>query len=271
MSTLNNSNNSRSNRKPDWKRFTLTSIKENADRSNNFLEFKHKASIKLKAWKLWKYIGGDEYKPPVIPELVPSQRIQGRDNSGNIVDVTLQGNNAEVAIAERLHAEWLENDRLLLSLINEAVPYQKSYVLQKCHTSHDAWNALCREYEPNNSLIAMNFNQQISTFSCQPGADPAEWLQVMLELYGKLCAADSTLMSDSEFAKILITHMSKDEKWRYTRDYLRTQLQLAQQTGVPLTSSTVVSVLRSEHIDRGLAPEIKAMHTLIQSASISSG
>ncbi|KAF9071300.1 hypothetical protein BDP27DRAFT_1219291, partial [Rhodocollybia butyracea] len=223
---------------------------------NNFLEFKHKASIKLKAWKLWKYIGGDEYKPPVIPKLVPSQRIQGRDNSGNIVDVTLQGNNTEVAIAEHLHAKWLENNRLLLSLINEAVPYQKSYVLQKCHTSHDAWNKDGHEseYEPNNSLIVMNFNQQISTFLCQPGADPTEWLQVMLELYGKLCAANSTLMSDSEFAEILITHMLKDEKWRYSQD-LQTQLQLAQQTSMPLTSSTVVSVLRSEHINRGLAPK----------------
>lgn len=69
---MSTSNNSKSNREHDWKRITLTAIKENADRSNNFLEFKHKATIKLKAWKLWKYIGGDEYKPPVIPELLPS-------------------------------------------------------------------------------------------------------------------------------------------------------------------------------------------------------
>ncbi|KAF9023451.1 hypothetical protein BDP27DRAFT_1249072, partial [Rhodocollybia butyracea] len=259
------------NSRIDWKRITFTPIKENPDRSNNFSEFKHKATVKLQAHDLWQFIGGDGYNPPVIPPLSQTHRVQGLDTSGNPVDITLQGNEPAVALAKQIYNDWLETDKHLLSLINDAVPIQKTWVIQKCKSSHDAWNALCKEFEPHNSLTAMNLNQQISTFSCQPSADPAAWLEVMLQLYGKLCQADPTLMSDFEFAKMLITHMSKDEAWRYCQSELRAKLVTAQETGVPLSSSVVVSRLRSEEIHHGIAPSVKEIQNLVQSASVYPG
>jgi hypothetical protein len=190
------------------------------------------------------------------------------DTSGNAVDITLQGNEPAVALAKQIHNDWLETDKHILSLINDAVPIQKTWVIQKCKSSHDAWNALCKEFEPNNSLAAMNLNQQITTFSCQPGADPAAWLEIMLQLYGKLCQADPTLMSDFEFSKMLITHMCKDETWRYCQAELRAKLVTAQETGIPLSSSVVVSRLKSEEIHHGVAPSVKAIQNLVQSAAL---
>ncbi|KAF9060016.1 hypothetical protein BDP27DRAFT_1430583 [Rhodocollybia butyracea] len=139
---------STNNSKYDWKRITLTPIKENPDCTNNFAELKHKTTIKLEAHSLWK--------------------VQGLDTSGNAINITLQGNEPAVALAKQIHNDWLETDKHVLSLINDVVPIQKTWVIQKCKSSHDTWNALCKEFKPNNSLTAMNINQQISTFSCQP-------------------------------------------------------------------------------------------------------
>ncbi|KAF9075618.1 hypothetical protein BDP27DRAFT_1358783 [Rhodocollybia butyracea] len=239
---------STNNSKYDWKQITLTPIKENPDRTNNFAKFKHKTTIKLKAHGLWK--------------------VQGLDTSGNAVDITLQGNEPAVALEKQIHNDWLETDKHVLSLINDAVPIQKTWVIQKCKSSHDAWNSLCKEFEPNNSLTAMNLNQQISMFSCQPGANPAVWLEIMLQLYGRLCQADPTLMSDFEFLKMLITHMCKDEAWRYCQSELRVKLVTAQEMGCPLSSSIVVSRLKLEEIHHGVAPSIKSIQNLVQSASL---
>jgi hypothetical protein len=249
----------------DWKRVILTPIKEEEDGTNNFSEFKFKSTIKLRAAKLWKYIGGENYRPPTIPELVPARRIQGTDTSGNPIDIHLQGNENEVAIANRRHSSWLEGDEQTLTLITNTVPTEKAYVIEHCKTAHAAWEALCDEYEPNNSLMALDYQQQISTYACNPGDNPAHWLQTMSELYAKLRGADSSLMPDPEFAKMLITHMSKDEKWRYCRNELRSMLATAQRTGKPLSSATVITCLKSEEIDKRIAPAVKAMNLLVKS------
>lgn len=50
--------------KSDWKKITLTAIKENKDGSNNYNEFQTKSTLKLDAAGYWKFIDGLEYNPP---------------------------------------------------------------------------------------------------------------------------------------------------------------------------------------------------------------
>lgn len=71
--------------KTDWKKISLTPIREGEDGSNNYNEFKMKAMFKLDAAGYWKFVGGPEYNPPAIPEWQISREVEGIDAQGNIV------------------------------------------------------------------------------------------------------------------------------------------------------------------------------------------
>ena len=68
--------------KSDWRRLTLTPIKENEDGSNNYNEFRMKSTLELNATGYWKFIDGPEYNPPVIPELQTSKQVKGINDQG---------------------------------------------------------------------------------------------------------------------------------------------------------------------------------------------
>lgn len=44
--------------KSDWKKITLTLIKENEDGSNNYNKFRTKSTLELDAAGYWKFIDG---------------------------------------------------------------------------------------------------------------------------------------------------------------------------------------------------------------------
>ena len=49
-------------------RLELTKLTDDG-RTNNYAEFKYKASLKMKVYDQWKYIEGPESEPPPIPDL----------------------------------------------------------------------------------------------------------------------------------------------------------------------------------------------------------
>ncbi|KAJ3761746.1 hypothetical protein EV360DRAFT_37181, partial [Lentinula raphanica] len=247
----------------DWKHITLTPIKEAEDGSNNYNEFKRKSLFELDAAGYWKYIDGPEYDPPQIPILQPTREVRGLDLAGNPSTIRIPGNEAEVQAARDRAKVWLEGDKKALAIIVKAVPVEKLYLLEESMTAHAAWKALKNEYEPTNTLSALTIMQQIIGNQCRPGDDPVAWLEVMIRLYGRLRDADQRMMSDWDFAKHLITLMTRDENWRYCRDELRKSLRVAEAAGRTFSSQTVIRRLKDEEVELGIAPYITSLNTMM--------
>jgi hypothetical protein len=59
----------------------------------------------------WQFVDGPDYKPPSIPELRPSQQVQGLDSTGATITVTMPGNEGVVAAARKQAEAWLAADK----------------------------------------------------------------------------------------------------------------------------------------------------------------
>ncbi|KAJ7449452.1 hypothetical protein B0H11DRAFT_2247191 [Mycena galericulata] len=237
----------------EWRGLKLTPILEDEDGSNNYSEFKQKAILDLDAaGYYWKYVAGEDYNPPVIPELLQSIQVQGIDAAGNQIAVTIPGNEAAVDAAKKNAEVWLLGDKKAHALIVKAVPSSKLYII-----------ALKNEYEPSNALTAITIKQQIISYQCSANEDPVNWRQVMIQLYGKLRDADAFMMPDTEFAKHLVTLMSLSDAWRYCRDSLRERVRQGDAMGNPVSSAYVISRMKQEEVEMKIAPSIVSINALI--------
>jgi hypothetical protein len=76
----------------DWKPMNLVSLVEKEDGTNNYHEFRLKATRDMTAAGYFKYIGGPQYNPPDIPALRRTHRIEGEDDNGQPTTITVCGN-----------------------------------------------------------------------------------------------------------------------------------------------------------------------------------
>ncbi|KAJ7688873.1 hypothetical protein B0H17DRAFT_937936, partial [Mycena rosella] len=247
----------------EWRGLKLTPILEDEDGSNNYSEFKQKATLGLDAVGYWKYIAGDGYNPPVIPVRMSSMQVQGHDTAGNLVTVTIPGNETVVNAAKKNAEAWLLANKKAHALIMKAVLNTKLYVVRECKSAHKAWKALKNGYEPSNTLTAVTIKQQIISYQCGANEDPVNWRQVMIQLYGKLRDADPYMMPDNEFSKHLVTLMSSSDTWRYCRDSLREKVCQGDAIGNPVSSALVISRMKQEEVEMKIAPSIVSINALI--------
>ncbi|TDL20042.1 hypothetical protein BD410DRAFT_899825 [Rickenella mellea] len=127
----------------------LTKI-EDGEGKNNYMEFADKTKFKLDAVGLWDYIEGDRAKEPKIPDLVEGKQIKGKDATGKEVTITTDGNDAEVTKAKKDAEPWWRGTKKVLTLIVDAVPSKKMYLVRGCKTAKEAWDALRQHYKPSN-------------------------------------------------------------------------------------------------------------------------
>ncbi|KAF8145490.1 hypothetical protein K438DRAFT_2097747 [Mycena galopus ATCC 62051] len=247
----------------EWKGLKVTPIVEDEDGSNNYCEFKQKAMLDLDAAGYWKYVAGEDYNPPIIPDLIPSMQVQGLDTAGNLAKFTMPGNEAAINDTKKKAEAWLMADKKAHALIVKAVPSAHLYLVHDCRSAHDAWMALKREYEPSNALTAITIKQQIIAYRCDANEDPVNWWQVMIQLYGKLRDADPFMMPDNEFAKHLVTLMWQSNKWRYCCDSLREKVCQGDAMQNPVSSSYVISRLKEEEVEMQIAPSIVSINALV--------
>ncbi|KAJ7277859.1 hypothetical protein C8J57DRAFT_1060633, partial [Mycena rebaudengoi] len=247
----------------DWRGLKLTPIIEDEDSSNNYLEFKQKSVLDLDAAGYWKYVGGPDYNPPVIPVLMSTMQVQGLDAAGNPANFTIPGNEAAVDAAKKAAEAWLLANKKAHALIVKAIPSAKLYIVHDCKSAHEAWNALKNEYEPANALTAVTIKQKIIAYQCSAGEDPVNWRQVMIQLYAKLRDADPFMMPDTEFAKHLVTLMSPSDDWRYCRDSLRERVRQGEAMGNPISSAFVINRMKHEEVEKKIAPSIVSINALV--------
>ncbi|KAK6996360.1 hypothetical protein R3P38DRAFT_2566011 [Favolaschia claudopus] len=235
----------------EWRALKLIAIVEDADGSNNYAEFQTKSRLKLDAAGYWKYVDGDQYSPPVIPELVESRTHTGLNTNGDEVTITTRGNEVAVNVAKKSAEAWLAQDKKALAIIVDAVPMSKLYLVEDCKSARQAWMALREAYEPTNALTAVTLKGQISSFMCGAG-NPVVWRATITERYQRLRRADPNMMSDHEFAKCLVSNMCPGDKWQYCRDLLLDKMSTSEQTGMPLSSAFVIARLQQEESTKGI-------------------
>ncbi|EDQ98575.1 uncharacterized protein LACBIDRAFT_335840 [Laccaria bicolor S238N-H82] len=238
---------------------------------NNFNEFKQKSQLELDAAGYWKYVNGLDYNPPVIPVLRQSQQVQGLDNAGATVTVTIPGNEVVVENAKRDAEAWLLADKRAHAIIVKAVPVERLYVVRDCKSAHDAWITLKNEYEPANTLTAITIKQQIIGYECGTHDDPVRWRQVMVQLYQKLRDADPLMMPDTKFAKHIVTLMSQSDEWRYCRDSLRDKVRQGEIMGRPVSLAVVLQCLKHEEVEMKIAPSIVSINALVTKRKVPDG
>ena len=149
----------------------------------HFNEFKQKSELELDAAGYWQYIDCLDCNPPVIPVLKQSQQVQGLNNTGATVTVTIPGNEVTVENARNEAETWLLADKKAHIIIVKVVAVERLYVVYDCKSAHK---------------------------------DPVCWRQVMVQLYQKLQDTNPLMMLDTEFAKHIITLMSKPSHKKYT-------------------------------------------------------
>ncbi|KAF5389568.1 hypothetical protein D9757_004186 [Collybiopsis confluens] len=247
----------------NMKTLKLTPIEAKEDGTNNYSEFRQKSMLELDAHGYYEHCDGPKYDPPRIPTLIPTRKETGVDPTGNLVTITIRGNEDVVATAEQAAEGWSKVDKRVLAIIVRAVPSEKLYVVRDCVTAHEAWIALKNEYEPSNALTAVTIKQQIIGNVCRPGDDPVVWLDLMIQLYAKLRDADQNIMPDSEFASHLVTLMTEDSDWKYCRNELLTKLRNHASRNMPLSSKQVIERLKSEEISLKISPGMISINNLM--------
>ena len=93
----------------------------------------------------------------------------------------------------------------------------------------------------------------------------------MVQLYQKLWDADPLMMLDTEFAKHIITLMSQSDEWRYCRDSLRDKVHQGEIMGRPVPSAVVLQRLQHEEVEKGIAPSIVSINTLVTKRKLPDG
>ncbi|KAJ6538751.1 hypothetical protein B0H10DRAFT_2170694 [Mycena sp. CBHHK59/15] len=154
--------------------------------------------------------------------------VQGLDAAGNMVAVTIPGNEAAVDTAKKSAEAWLQAEKKAHAIIVKAVPDAKLYI-------RTTWNALKNEYEPSNALTAVTIKQQIISYQCAVHDDPVNWREVMVQLYGKLRDADLYMMPD-------------------------TDVRQGDAMGNPVPSKVVISRLKAEEVEKKIAPSIVSIN-----------
>ncbi|KAJ7129682.1 hypothetical protein C8R44DRAFT_830121 [Mycena epipterygia] len=236
---------------PDANKLVLVYKGDDATVDVQGSEVKQKSVLDLDAAGYLQFVNGPDYKPPSIPELRPSQQIQGLDSTGASVTVTVPGNEGLVAAAKKQAEAWLAGDKKAHAVIVKAVPVEKLYVIRDCKSAHEAWVALKNEYELANALTAVTIKQQIIGHQCTAHDDPVCW------------HADITMMPDTEFAKHLFTLMTPANEWRYCCDSLRDKVRQGEMMGRPLSSAAVLQRLKHEEVEMKITLSIVLINVLV--------
>jgi gag-polypeptide of LTR copia-type len=192
-------------------------IKIDAGESNNYGEFEVKSKSKLDAAGLWEYIGGEKAVAPQIPILQEDTQITGKDSiTGEDVTVVVPGNKADVEEAKKKAGLWNQTNKCILSLIIDAVPTPKLYLIRDCKTAKEAWDALKQEYHPSNMIRATSMKTKISSYVFQHGMSAKKWMNDMRAMYNELCNLnpDGKMMPDDAFVRQIIKLMPRDDDWR---------------------------------------------------------
>src|ERR1700742_2372779 len=79
---------------------------DSATGKNNYSLWSGKAQALLEAWGYWKYVGGEESTPPIIPARVEPKEVHGIGADGNPAAVIVPGNIAQYEAAIAAAEPW---------------------------------------------------------------------------------------------------------------------------------------------------------------------
>jgi hypothetical protein len=216
--------------------------------TNNYTEFEIKSRTKLTAYHgYWKHIEGPESNPPVIPQLKPKRTFVVKDQNGVDQNFVQVGNEDEVAKAKQEAQPWFETDMKVFSLIMDAVPSKRLYLVKHCKTAKEAWLALRNEYRPSNTLRVTTLKSHILGYRYDYAMDVMKWREDLLNMYNTLIDLDPETLSDTDFARHVITIMPTEGDWRHVAAELSSYMNKSDASKKPLSSQYVMNMIREEH------------------------
>jgi hypothetical protein len=225
--------------------------------ANNYGGCEVKWRSKLDAYGLWSYIEGPR---PDMPEL-KEDRVQKGLKEGTTEEVTfvIKGNRERWEQAQKDNAPWIEGNKRALSAIIDAIPDHKLYLVKDTKYARDAWKALKNEYKPMNARTIVQVKQELLSGKCasHSSADVEKWLVWMIAKKQALHDVDPSSMTDTEFARHLITLMPQTGKWTYLSNELSRAMTKDMLDGQKLTSMAVINAMRDQMKvnDRGMQEE----------------
>jgi hypothetical protein len=122
--------------------------------TNNYGIWAVKAAHRLITLDLWNVVGGNNTQTPVIPDLIQPRIIRGVLADGQVADMHIDRNMDEVQAALTQAGPWLELNNKALDKLLGAIPDDLFYLIKKCKSAHDAWEALRTTLQPTNSTRA---------------------------------------------------------------------------------------------------------------------
>lgn len=228
------------------KRIELTKLVEVGE-DNNYAEFEIKSQVKLEVCDLWKYIEGPEAEAPTIPALVPTRTVTKKGPDGTEIVWPQQGNEEEVEEAKKRAEPWYRETRRVKSLIVDALPQHRLYLVKQSKTAKDLWVALKETYRPTNELRVTSLKTDLIGYVYEPGMDVIKWKDNILAMYHSLLSMDPTAISDDEFARQIITLMPIDGPWQFVSSQLHNLMITSRRDRKPLESREILAKIVNEH------------------------
>jgi hypothetical protein len=218
--------------------------------NNNYGEWETKAYHTLRSWDLVQYIEGPESDPPLIPDLIIGKTYRGMTADDVETTIHVRGNKEEHDIAKTKALPWMTANNLCLSKIVNAVPNINLHLVRRARYAREAWEALKKFYQPQNSLRAATLKADISSYRCQTNMNVSTWLNDMLRMYDTLYGTDPESMTDSSFTLAIIDNMPQDnDAWRGFLSDLRTKLRQYESSTppTPIRSTEFITLIRDEY------------------------
>lgn len=212
---------------------------------NNYDEWETKSYHKLRSWDLWKYIGGPESTPPLIP-------VTHTQASGSM-KTPIEKNSAEFQEETDASRLWMAANNLALSRIVSAVPGNQIHLFKQVRYAKQAWQCLRSVYKPLNPLGAASIKDSIVAYRCTSDMDVAQWVDNMQRLYNTLCNMDTECLSDRCFTLVVLDNMTQHGSWRAFLSALRAKVRgydSHEPAPIPLDSTEFLTAIRNEYWNR---------------------
>lgn len=169
------------------------------------------------------------------------------EQPGVMKDFMEPGNEEAVEKVKQEAGLWYQKDIKVLTMIVDAVPSSRLFIVKDCNTAKEAWEVIKKEFRPANCIRVQALKNFISQHRFDHGMDIMAWRAKMRESYSQLMDLDPEAMKDEEFACHIISILPTEGQWHFLAEVLTRYQQDCDKDGKRPSSLKVMEKIREEH------------------------